>query len=240
MNHSPRQALKLISDRQANIVLNSHFAHPQWLRDAWNVFQPPGREHLQALAGLGLQLPVAHDMTDGELKAVIHRAPYLDRFATIMRATMSNIWLDLHPALTAVLKQEANEALESAPARLVSEKSVVLARRVHIVDENSERVFLRAIDYSGGPLDIQSNVGGLVIEPNPIGQLSRAMLDECGWRLEPGWWWVQSGGQRVDNTGFARLRRPTPILDRPKPILDREPQVQEETPESSVPTPRSR
>lgn len=240
MNQSPRQALKLISNQQATIVQYSHMSHPRWLRDAWNVFPPPGRQHLQALAALGLQLPVAHNMTDAELLRAVHRAPFLDRFATIMRATISNVWLDLHPALTAVLKQQANEALESAPARLVSEKSVSLARRVHIVDYNSERVFLRAIDYGGGPLDIQSNVGGLVIEPDPIGHLSRAMLDECKWRLEPGWWWVQSSVQRTDNTGFARLRRPTHILDRPKPFLEHQPQVEQETPEPSVPTPRLR
>jgi hypothetical protein len=102
------------------------------------------------------KLPLMGDETLEDYRGRLRDAPYLDRYAVIRRAVLSNIGLELPFQLAEVFVQEASEACESAPARLVSVKAVVAARRVHIVtdDDNADRVFLRAIDYGGrgGPL----------------------------------------------------------------------------------------
>jgi hypothetical protein len=158
---STPEAMTIIQYQSDAIVKNAHLPARAELLEAYSAFRQPTRVHLQALAGLGERLPLMADeeTVDDWLQRLV-AAPFLDRYATIRRALLSNVWLQLPVQLADVFIKEASEAKESAsvPARLVSVKSVVAARRVHIVtdDERSERVLLRAIDYGGGggPLEI--------------------------------------------------------------------------------------
>jgi hypothetical protein len=232
------EAMWIIQGQQEAIVKAAHMPATGELLDAWSAFRQPARVHLQALAGLGQQLLDMGDEAIDAWHARLRDAPFLDRYATIRRALLSNVWLELPHQIAEVFVQEASEVLESAPARLVSVRMVVAARRVHIVtdDEKSQCVFLRAIDYGGGggPLEIQSNVTGAVIERDPIGTLSRKMLAQCGWKLLPGWWIVQPSSQRAENGESARLRRPSPKPggEPPKPL--------DETPKSTEAKPQPR
>jgi hypothetical protein len=217
------EAVWFLRDNQAAIVKVAHLPASGTLQEAYATLSQPARAHVQALAGLAGQLPLIGDEFLDDYLRRLHNEPFQDRFAAIRRAVLSNVWLELPYRLAEVFIQEASEALESAPARLVSVKSVKLARRVNIVtdDAKAERVFLRGIDYGGGVLEIQSNATGPLIEPDPIGTLSRAMLSQCGWKLLPGWWCVQPGGQRTGstNTVSAPLRplAPNPGVETPQP-----------------------
>ncbi|QND71975.1 hypothetical protein [Tardiphaga robiniae] len=218
------EAIWYLQDNRAAIVEAAHLPATGLVQEAYAALLQPGRVHVQSLAGLGAQLPLMGDETTEHYLWRLHEAPFLDRYAIVRRALLSNVWLELPDKLAAVLIQEASEALESAPARLVSVKQVTAARRVNIVtdDEKAERVFLRAIEYGGGGiLEIQSNATGPLIEPDPIGTLSRAMLSQCRWRLSPGWWCVQPGGQRTGNrntvTAPPRPLAPNPGDETPQP-----------------------
>jgi len=237
---SEPEAVWIIHNHQADIRKAAHLPPAdKELISAFAAIKQPARVHVQALAGLGGLLPLqGPETTPEQYHARLHNAPFQDRFETIKKALLSNIFLELPSPIAQVFIQEASEALESVPARLVSTKQVKAARRVHIVTgDGSQRVFLRAVEYGGevSSLEIQSNFTGAAIERDPIGTLSRATLSWCGWRLEPGWLIVQpAGGYRAGTAEMGRLRSPSPILNREPP------QTREETPESSLPTPKPR
>ena len=216
------EAVWYLRDNRAAIVKAAHLPARGKVQEAYAALSQPARAHVQALAGLAGELPLMGNETLDDYLRRLHNEPFLDRFAAIRRAVLSNVYLELPFRLAEVFIQEASEAWESAPARLVSVKPVSMARRVHIVtdDKESERVFLRAIEYGGGGvLEIQSNLTAAAIEKDPVGTLSRAMLSQCGWKLSPGWWCVQPGGQRTDNRNAvsAPLHPPAPKPEAPQP-----------------------
>jgi hypothetical protein len=237
-------AISIIEGIQPEIMRAPHLKpeKPE-LVQAYRTFPQPARVEVQALAGLGELLPKMRPGSD-EKAYLIRRnnRPSENRFANIARALLSNVFLELPPELVDVFVQEASEALESGPARLVSSvPQVKWARRVHIVtDDGSRHVFLRAVQFGefAEELEIQSNFTGPAIQRDPIGTLSRATMLESRWHAEPGWWVVQPpGGYRAETSEMLRLRRLLPPAPRPQ----EKPKAQANKPESNVvPTPKTR
>ncbi|MEY9185775.1 hypothetical protein ABIG06_007330 [Bradyrhizobium sp. USDA 326] len=198
---NPIAAMNVIHRHRDAILEAPHVPADGILSAAYNAFPQPIRAHLQALAGLGYQVP----RQTGDLSTWLHDlhdAPISDKYRLIRQALRSNVWIQVPREVSEIEVQETEGLCALAPMTLISVQSPIEARRIHVVSKTEQLIFLRVTEYgNNGILEIHSNISGPLGEPNPVGRLSRATFGAAEWMAKPGWWIVRDGNEARDEGG---------------------------------------